>query len=81
MSRLERERKEVSFYTSKKAFNSLIEVCLAQPGQKGTKHWLGSSAEITHDKHFEEAAAVERTQPCGAEEKFSSPSPARRHHC
>ena len=76
MSRLERERKEVSFYSSKKAFNNLIEVYLAQPGQKGTKHWLGSSAETTHDKHFEEA--VERVH---AEEKFSSPSPARRRHC
>ena len=76
MSRLERERKEVSFYSSKKAFNNLIEVYLAQPGQKGTKHWLGSSAEITHDKHFEEA--VERIH---AEEKFSCLSPARRRHC
>jgi len=76
VSRLERVRKEVSFYSSKKAFNNLIEVYLAQPGQKGTKQWLGSSAEITHDKHFEEA--VERIY---AEEKFSSLSPARRRHC
>ena len=76
MSRLERVRKEVSFYSSKKAFNNLIEVYLAQPGQKGTKQCLGSSAEITHDKHFEEA--VERIH---AEEKFSSLSPARRRHC
>ena len=45
----------------------------AQPGQKGIEHWLGSNAEIIHDKHFEKA--VERIH---AGEKFSDLSPAQK---
>jgi len=67
------QRKEVNFYSCRKAFNKLIEMYPAEAGQKGIEHWLGSNAEIIHDKNFEKA--LERIH---AGEKFSDLSPAQK---